>query len=64
MLIPQEFNALCSELIKQEENHNFEFIWFSKYNQMSLWVNCRPVYIFKEIEDMNISKELDNGNNR
>ena len=47
-LIPNDFDALWDMLLTYPGDHYWEFIWYEDYNQMALWFDGRPVYIFKD----------------
>lgn len=45
-LIPADFEQVCNELLKYHGDHYWELVWYAGYDQMVLFWNNRPVYIF------------------
>ena len=49
-LISEDFAALWRELLQQPGDHYWDIAWYEGYNQMVLWWDGQPVYIFEETQ--------------
>ena len=48
-VVTQKFADFCKVLVDYDEHSYWEIVYYLKSNQMVLYMNCRPVYIFEEV---------------